>query len=168
VTVARVMTCAEVEGLLDAFVDAELPAPALLAVARHAGGCEACDAAVRELGALREAVERSVGSEAAALDLSGVWPAVSRGVERHDARVEWRRRLRTVPAWGVALAVAATALLWLRSPEPEPARLAAHPPRRNQAVIERIDSSLPFELRRERKYGTTLIMVNDAGDQAGP
>src|SRR5207247_2105358 len=41
VSAERVMTCAEVEGLLDAFVDAELPAPALLAVARHAGGCEA-------------------------------------------------------------------------------------------------------------------------------
>ena len=161
----RVMTCAEVEGLLDAFVDAELPAPALLAVARHAGGCEACDAAVRELTALREAVERSVVAEAETLDLARVWPAVSQGVERHDARVEWRRRLRTVPAW-VALAVAASAVLWLRSPEPEPARLAAAP-RRNQAVIERIDSSGHFELRRERKNGTTLIMVSADGDPAG-
>ncbi len=133
----RVMTCAEVEGLLDAFIDAELPAPALLAVARHAGGCEACER---------------------------VWPAVSQGVERHDARVEWRRRLRTVPAWGVALAVAASAVLWMRSPEPEPARLAAAP-RRNQAVIERIDSSGHFELRRDRKYGTTLIMVSDQAGQ---
>ena len=161
---ARVMTCGEVAGLIDAFVDAELPAPALLAVARHAGGCEACDAAVRELSALREAVERSVAAEAETLDLSRVWPAVSQGVERHDARVEWRRRLRTVPAWGVALAVAASAVLWMRSPEPEPTRLAAAP-RRNQAVIERIDSSGHFELRRDRKYGTTLIMVSDQGGQ---
>jgi anti-sigma factor RsiW len=166
VSVERVMTCAEVEGLLDAFLDAELPAPALLAVARHAGSCETCDAAVRELAALREAVERSVAAEAEALDLSRVWPAVALGIERHDARVKWRRRLRTAPAWGVAIAVAASAVLWLRSPGPEPARLAAAP-RRNQAVIERIDSSGPFELRRDRKYGTTLIMVSAAGDQAG-
>ena len=157
------MTCADVADLLDRFVDAELPAPALLAVARHAGGCEACDAAVRELTALREAVERSVVAEAETLDLARVWPAVSQGVERHDARAEWRRRLRTVPAW-VALAVAASAVLWLRSPEPEPARLAAAP-RRNQAVIERIDSSGHFELRRDRKYGTTLIMVSDQAGQ---
>ncbi|HYY05478.1 MAG TPA: zf-HC2 domain-containing protein [Candidatus Limnocylindria bacterium] len=163
--VERVMTCAEAAGLLDAFVDAELPAATLLAVARHAGGCGECDAAVRELTALREAVERSVAGEAAAVDLARVWPAVSRDIARHAARVEWRRRLRTVPAWGVALAVAASTVLWLRSPAPD-ARLAARPPRRNQAVIERIDSSAPFELRRERKYGTTLIMVSADGDPA--
>jgi anti-sigma factor RsiW len=166
VNVERVMTCAEAAGLLDAFVDAELPAATLLAVARHAGGCGECDASVRELTALREAVERSVAGEAVALDLARVWPAVSRAIARHDARVEWRRRLRTVPAWGVALAVAAGAVLWLRSPASEPARLAARPPRRNQAVIERIESSAPFELRRERKYGTTLIMVSADGDPA--
>jgi len=34
-------------------------------------------------------------------------------------------------------------------------------------VIERIDSSGHFELRRERKNGTTLIMVSADGDQAG-
>jgi len=160
------MTCGEVEALLDAFVDAELPAAMLLAVARHAGACTACDAVVRELTTLREVVERSVAAEAEALDLSRVWPAVSQGIERHDARVEWRRRLRTVPAWGVALAVAASAVLWVRSPGPEPQRVAARP-RPNQTVIERIDSSGHFELRRERKNGTTLIMVSADGDPAG-
>jgi len=160
------MTCGEVEALLDAFVDAELPAAMLLAVARHAGACTACDAVVRELTTLREVVERSVAAEAEALDLSRVWPAVSQGIERHDVRVEWRRRLRTVPAWGVALAVAASAVLWVRSPGPEPQRVAARP-RPNQTVIERIDSSGHFELRRERKNGTTLIMVSADGDPAG-
>jgi len=160
------MTCGEVEALLDAFVDAELPAAMLLAVARHAGACTGCDAVVRELTTLREVVERSVAAEAEALDLSRVWPAVSQGIERHDARVEWRRRLRTVPAWGVALAVAASAVLWVRSPGPEPQRVAARP-RPNQTVIERIDSSGHFELRRERKNGTTLIMVSADGDPAG-
>ena len=95
-----------------------------------------------------------------------MWPAVSAGIDRHDARAAWRRRLRTAPAWGVALAAAATALVWLRSPGPDPPRLAARP-RPNQAVIERIDSSGHFELRRERKNGTTLIMVSADGDQAG-
>jgi len=160
------MTCGEVAALLDAFVDAELPAAMLLAVARHAGACTACDAVVRELTTLREVVERSVAAEAEALDLSRVWPAVSQGIERLDARVEWRRRLRTVPAWGVALAVAASAVLWVRSPGPEPQRVAARP-RPNQTVIERIDSSGHFELRRERKNGTTLIMVSADGDPAG-
>src|SRR5439155_1661621 len=84
-----------------------------------------CDTAVHELTALREAVERGL-TEAEALDLSRVWPAVSAGIDRHDARAAWRRRLRTAPAWGVALAAAATALVWLRSPGPEPPRLAGY------------------------------------------
>src|SRR5207249_3787497 len=105
-------------------------------------------------------------AEAEALDRSRVWPAVSQGIERHDVRVEWRRRLRTVPAWGVALAVAASVVLWVRSPGPEPQRVAARP-RPNQTVIERIDSSGHFELRRERKNGTTLIMVSPDVDPAG-
>src|SRR5439155_8034555 len=33
------VTCADVERLVDAFADAELPAPTMLAVARHAAGC---------------------------------------------------------------------------------------------------------------------------------
>jgi hypothetical protein len=39
--------------------------------------------------------------------------------------------------------------------------VAARPARPNQAVIERINSDgRRFELRRERKLGTTLIMVS--------
>ena len=73
------MTCGEVTELLDAFVDAELPAPMLLSVARHAGGCAACDASIRELSALHEAVERVAREDADAIDLNGVWPAVEAG-----------------------------------------------------------------------------------------
>ena len=163
----RALTCADVAELVDAFVDAELPAPMLLAVARHAGGCAECDATVRRIAALSESVERTIGAAAAALDLSAVWPTVARGMDAADARRAWVRRLRTVPAWGIALAAAASAMLWLRS-SPEPARFAARAPRPNQAVIERIDTSGHFELRRERKNGTTLIMVSAAGAESVP
>ncbi len=154
------MTCADVVQLLDRFVDAELPAPMLLAVARHAAGCSGCDGAVRELTGLRESIEQ-IRVEADALDLGAVWPAVARAADRVDARRAWVRRIRLAPAWGLGLA-AASALFWLRTPAPVPIRVAERP-RPNQAVIERIDSGAArFELRRERKYGTTLIMVNAA------
>jgi hypothetical protein len=43
--------------------------------------------------------------------------------------------------------------------------VAAARPRPNQTVIDRLDSdSARLELRRERKYGTTLIMVSAEGD----
>ncbi|HJQ74921.1 MAG TPA: zf-HC2 domain-containing protein, partial [Gaiellaceae bacterium] len=71
------MTCADVGQLLDAFLDAELPAPMLLEVARHAAACPECEGAVRELTSIRDAVERTVRAEAEALDLGRVWPAVA-------------------------------------------------------------------------------------------
>jgi len=158
------MTCPDVAELLDGFVDAELPGPMLLAVARHAAACPACDGAVRELTGLHEVVERVGRADGEALDLTGVWPAVAAGMARADARRAWGRRLRAAPLWGVALAAAAAAVFWLRASEPPRTRIAARP---NQAIIERLDSGgARFELRRERKNGTTLIMVSGEGDEA--
>jgi hypothetical protein len=162
------MTCRDVTQLLDRFVDAELPGAMLVAIARHAAGCSTCDGAVRALVDLHEAVERAVGAEVDALDFSSVWANVERGVDRVDARRVWVRRLRSVPAWGAAAAVAAGAMLWLRTAPDQPARVASRP-RPNQAVIERIDSEAArFELRRERKNGTTLIMVSADGEAGWP
>jgi anti-sigma factor RsiW len=161
------MTCAQVSELLDPFVDAELPAPMLLAVARHAAACPTCDTAVRELSVLHDVVERTARQEADTLDLSGVWPAVERAADRIDARGAWRRGLAKAPLWGIGLAMAASAFFWLR-PASDPVRIAERPPRPNQAVIERLDSDgTRFELRRERKNGTTLIMVSADGDETG-
>jgi anti-sigma factor RsiW len=162
------MTCGDVAQLLDAFVDAELPAPTLLAVARHAGACPSCDLAVRGLTTLHDTIERTARDEADALDLSGVWPAVEQRIEHGDARRRWVRRARRVPAWGLALAAAASVFFWFQAPSPlseQPTRIAARP-RPNQTVIERINSDSPrFELRRERKFGTTLIMVSTDGEE---
>jgi anti-sigma factor RsiW len=159
------MTCDDVGRKLDAFVDGELPGPALLEVARHASGCRACERAVRDLAELQQAVGRTVEAGAAALDLSAVWPAVAARVAHEDARRAWRRRLRAAPAWAAAAALAAGAIVWLRMPAAESVRVASRP-RPNQAVIERLDSaSARLELRRERKNGTMLIMVSADGDE---
>jgi anti-sigma factor RsiW len=161
------MTCNEVSEQIGAFLDAELPGPQLLNIARHAGTCSVCDDAIRSLTALREAIERSTRTALDGLDLTRVWPAVELSALREDRRRAWRRRLRTAPAWGVAAAMAAGALLWLRTGTPEQTRVAARP-RPNQAVIERLDTAGHFELRRERKNGTTLIMVSDTDDGTPP
>jgi anti-sigma factor RsiW len=159
------MTCQEVIERLDAFVDGELHREPVLGVeiARHAAGCPACDTAIRELTALHEAIDRTVRTDVDALDLSGVWSAVESGIARVDARRAWQRRLRSAPMWGAAaMAMAAGALFYLRAaPEPQAPRQIARP---NQAIIERLDTVGAFELRRDRKNGTTLIMVSADGE----
>ncbi|HZP43232.1 MAG TPA: zf-HC2 domain-containing protein [Candidatus Binatia bacterium] len=161
------MTCAEVDRHLDAFVDGELPAAMLLEVARHASGCATCDAAVRTLTELQHRIAATAEADAAALDLSGVWPAVAAGIEREESRATWTRRMAMAPTLAAAFALAAAALFWVRAasgPSGEVPRVATHRP--NQAVIERLDSEARIELRRERKNGTTLIMVSDDGEAA--
>src|SRR5689334_11299137 len=107
------MTCDDVTQLLDAFVDTELPPPMLVAVARHAAGCTACDVAVRDLSSVHDAVERTLAADAETLDLSRVWPAVAAAADRVDARRAWVVRLRTAPVWSAAaLALVASALVY--------------------------------------------------------
>jgi hypothetical protein len=159
----RVMTCEEASPLLDAFVDAELEGAALIDVARHAAACKSCDAALQELIALHETLGRHGRADGESVDLSGLWTALEPRLAQTDARRAWRRRLRAAPVWG-GLAIAASALFFLSGPQQRPTQVAAHV-RPNQAVIERIDSDAGrFELRRERKNGTTLIMVSAGGD----
>lgn len=158
------MTCEDASPLLDAFVDAELDGSALIHVARHAAGCSSCDATLRELMALHDVIGRRGQADADALDLSGLWPTLEPQLAQVDARRALRRRLRSLPVWGGGLALAASALLMLSGPTERPATPIAHA-RPNQAVIERIKSEGgTFALRRERKNGTTLIMVSATGD----
>lgn len=162
------LRCAEVEELLDAFVDAELPGPTLLAIARHAGGCPPCDQAIQGLEALRQVVGEAGNAAADALDLSSVWPAVAAEVERADARRRWQRRVRAVraPLWG-ALAIAAAAVLFLRSaPVDAPTARSDGPRTRtvatrpNQASVDRLVGK-SVRLRREPRTGTMMIWVSD-------
>lgn len=158
------MTCDEASERLSAFVDAELPGPELLEVARHAAQCPACERAIRDTIVVQQVLVREQHAALAELDLMQVWPRVAAEIDRLDAgaaRPARRARMSRVPMWGAAaLAMAAGALFWFRSETPAPTRLAARA-RPNQAVIERIDSDgTRFELRRERKLGTTLIMVS--------
>ena len=163
----RGLTCEDAAPLLDAFVDAELEGPTLVQVARHAAACQTCDTSLRELVALQEAVGRHGRAAGESLDLSGLWPALEPQLEHIDAQRAWRRRLRSGRVWsGVGLALAASALFFLTGQEPTSPPVVARAPRPNQAVIERIDTTGGrFELRRERKNGTTLIMVSATGDE---
>jgi anti-sigma factor RsiW len=169
------MTCTQVAELVDAFVDAELPAPMLLEVARHAGGCASCEGKMSELAALHQAIERAVNLEVAGLPLSQVWPAVAQRIEGSEAQRRWQRRLGALraPLWGAAaMALAAGTVLWLRTPEPHPARTPTRLATRylpNQTYIDRLDTSgARLGVRREPKAGTTIIWVSAEGSENAP
>jgi anti-sigma factor RsiW len=166
------MTCGDVETLLDAFLDSELPPPMLVAVARHAAGCGACDEAIRSLTILREALADTVRRDAETVDLSGVWVNVEAAIDSTQRRRQWHQRLRGAPMWAAGLAMAAALALVLMNvdrtavtaPTGSGERIASAsrlPP--NHAYIDRL-AGRDVLLRREPKSGTTVIWVNHAED----
>ena len=160
------MTCGDVETLLDAFLDSELPPPMLVAVARHAAGCGACDQTVRSLTTLREALAETVRRDAEAVDLSGLWSRVEAAIDSTQRRRRWTERMRGAPMWAAGLAMAAAltlVVLNVRQTATTGAgvRVARVPP--NHAYIDRL-AGRDVLLRREAKSGTTLIWVNHVED----
>jgi anti-sigma factor RsiW len=178
------MTCDEAAALLDAFVDCELAPSMQLDVACHAGQCAQCETAVQDLLSLREALVASSDTAVAALDLSGIWPAVDARITREAGQDAWRARRNAmarprVPGravtWGVVAAIAASAVLMLRTPQhadlarqtttAAPVRVAAKrlP---NSVYIDRL-AGKDIALRREPKSGTTIIWVNHQLEAGG-
>jgi anti-sigma factor RsiW len=159
------MTCGDVETLLDAFLDSELPPPMLVSVARHAAGCAACDDSIRSMTQMRERLADAIRVDAAALDLSALWPRIEAAVDATERRRRWSERVRGTPVWIAGLAAAAAALLMVRSLQQSPptagVRVARFPP--NHAYIDRL-AGRDVLLRREAKSGTTVIWVNHVED----
>jgi anti-sigma factor RsiW len=172
------MTCTDVEQLITPFVDAELPSPMLLAVARHAAACPACDATVRDLTALCEAVAEAMDAAVDDLDLSGVWSGVAEVIDAQQATTHPKvRPLRALPVWGSMVALAASLLLWIGAPVQDggpaavqTAGVAAKAPvtrvaARTRTEVDRL-AGKAVALKREPKTGTPIIWVNYAPDAA--
>ena len=160
------MTCGDVETLLDAFLDSELPPPMLVAVARHAGGCSGCDETIRSLTSIREAVADTVRRDAEAVDLSGLWSRIDVAIDSVDRRRRWGERLRGAPMWVAGMAVAAgLALVAMNYPGPpvktQGPTVARNNFPRNHVWIDRVAGSNVM-LRQQPKDGTTVMFVNYA------
>ena len=122
-TLGSSLSCADVQGMLDAFVDDELPAATLLDVARHGEQCNQCQTQMQSLTSLGHMLGVTIRRDAAALDLSGVWAGIERrldAVQTAPTAVRmpprWRRLFRgpALPAWGTAAAIAASAIFYLQ------------------------------------------------------
>jgi anti-sigma factor RsiW len=159
------MTCGDVETLLDAFLDSELPPPMLVAVARHAAGCAPCDQIIRSLTTLRETVAETVRRDAETVDLSGLWSRIDAAIDSTQRRRRWTERMRGAPMWAAGLAMAAALALVVlnvrETPRSHGVNMAKVGP--NHAYIDRL-AGRDVLLSREPKSGTTLIWVNHVED----
>jgi anti-sigma factor RsiW len=179
------LTCADVDGLLDAYLDNELPPATLLEVARHGEHCPQCQSQMQSLTSLGHMLGVTIRQDAATLDLTGVWAGVER---RLDAAAPiaaplskpsgWQRVLRgpALPALGTAAAIAASAVLYLQPTlrvaqtdvvggGVKPTIVVARIPRK-PAEIQRVKVGKggDFQVRRVPKDGTTAIWVSYSPD----
>jgi anti-sigma factor RsiW len=167
------MDCTEIGGLVDAFVDSELPPPMLLEVARHAGQCARCDGLVRDLLAVRDAIVVDTDRLIEGVDLSRVWASVDTAITRIDGQAAWRRRsearrtpspTRRMTIWGSIAAVAAGVALFVGMP------LGTQPPKRKPgpAIAKRVPNHVIIDqlagkditLKRDDQKGGAMIWVN--------
>jgi anti-sigma factor RsiW len=159
--------CVDFVRRFDSFVDGELDAHSMRAMAVHASHCEPCGAELERAENLQTLIGDAVEGELGRLDTAELWKGI-------EARLEWRRpRLRAraraigeavfgragpVPALALsgALALALLALLWPRGHAPQvPMEIAD-----NHARIERIESTAPHVVVwSEPRSQTTAIWV---------
>jgi anti-sigma factor RsiW len=160
------MHCLDARSKLDAFVDTELPPRELVEVARHVAECVACDASVKQLMALHDAVCDVTEADASGVDLRGVWGGVEAAVDAHDASRQGRqgrqgrmlRRLpgRSAPLWAAGMAMAAGVMLFMGAggdPPVAPPMIAAGP---RMPVIERY-VGVSTSIKKDDQTGAMLI-----------
>jgi anti-sigma factor RsiW len=162
------MTCRETERLLDLFLDGELEARTMRAVALHVTRCPPCEALLRGLERLQEVVADSVADAVADVDFSRFWPGIAAqvdAVQRSSQRLRHRLRELTrqpaVVAAGMAAALAVSAfVLWRELPG-----TVGSAPANNQARIDALATDAPsVALLSEPISNTTVIWIAEEGD----
>ena len=162
------MTCREAEKLLDLFVDGELEARLMRAVALHVTRCAPCEALLQQIERLQDALADAMTDAVADVDFSRFWPSIAgrvdtaqrswRGLRGRVRELAWRPTL-VAGAMAAALAVSAIAL-WRELPAAAPRVV------NNQARIDALTSDASsVTLLSESKTNTTVIWVSDEGMQ---
>jgi len=161
------MICRDIENMLDRFLDGELEARSMRAVALHVTRCPACERLLQELERLQDMVVEGVNEAVARVDFTRFWSDIAgqaEVVQRSFGGV--RERLRAAAARpAVIAAMMAVALLvsaleiWrvgtsLSAVAPAPAN--------NQARIDSLVSDAPsVALLSEPVSNTTVIWVDE-------
>jgi anti-sigma factor RsiW len=159
---------------LPLFLDGELDARQMRAVAIHSSRCRPCEDALRHLERMQDLVNSTVQARVAEVDFSAFWPAIER--QLGDRSVGWWHRLGVwwragehpwavrLPALGAAVALALVALLLFtrvppRDSAPAAPRLAAVD---NAAIIDSLETDLDsVAVVSDPETRTTVLWVSD-------
>lgn len=174
VSAERFTTCLDFARRFDGFLDGELDAHSMRAMALHASHCSSCGADLEHAETVQSLISQAVDIEVEGLDASRLWAAVEgataaprpAGRGRLGTAFDWPRRVGPVPALalGGALAALLAALLWSGSTPVEPVEVA-----NNHARIERIESSAPqVAVWSEPVHHTTAIWVASYEPEGAP
>jgi anti-sigma factor RsiW len=161
------MICRDIEKMLDRFLDGELEARSMRAVALHVTRCPACERLLQELERLQEMVVEGVNEAVARVDFTRFWPDIAgqaEVVQRSFGGV--RERLRAFAARPVVIAVVMAVALLVSALEIWRAgatlSAATSGPPNNQARIDSLVSDAPsVALLSEPVSNTTVIWVDE-------
>jgi anti-sigma factor RsiW len=148
-TFEREIGCQDFVRRFDTFLDGEMDAHSLRAMALHASHCAACGRDLETSENLQELILDTVEGEVDRLDTSTLWSKIEARLEppRLPVRARLREFLRgwnrplPVLALGGALAALLLVLLWPSTPVPRGSSATSLAVADNRAQIERIESN---------------------------
>jgi hypothetical protein len=120
VSFERDIQCPDFARRFDGFLDGEVDAHSLRAMAAHASHCDRCGAELEGAESLQELLLRAVEDETDRVDAGALWrrvesrlePAMGSVLSRWSRFADWRWAPAILPAVGGVLAAALALLLW--------------------------------------------------------
>ena len=159
------MTCRDIEKMLDLFLDGELEARSMRAVALHVTRCVPCERLLQHLERLQDLVVESVNEAVADVDFSPFWSSIAAradAAQRSFGGVGERLRAEVRRPAVIALAMAAALLvsvmaLWQAGTSPSVPTVT-----NNQARIDSLTSDArSVALFSEPGSNTTVIWIDE-------
>jgi len=177
-----IMTCHEVSGLLDPFVDGELDPRSFQTVSAHLNGCTDCHRTAERARDLKERIAGAVGARTREFDSTAFWKALEGrlpglAVERKPSWREraidywsgtsWAGRLVLAGAATAALAILAVRLIPYSEEAPSVVSSATVVASASGGVrIDRLRARAgTVAVWREPRYDTTVIWVAADGGE---
>ena len=173
------MKCTEVEKLLEAFVDGELPGGAMRETARHLARCASCEAMAIRLERVQETVRQAVLGEVEEPDAVASWNLIAPRLAASSSPPPWRERFGSLrerlrfrglpaPVWIGSAAAIVAMLLWAGGGQPPGDRNQRFQLLARQARIDLLDASSNVRVWNQPDSGALVIWVDEQRPNVEP